>query len=93
MGFPWSSVGKESACSAGVLGSIPGKSPLEKDMATHSSILAWRIPWTEDPGKFPVPRVARIRPNLVTKPPSRFLVGRWGLATASVSRKTVNLLS
>ena len=24
--------------------------PLEKDMATHSSILAWRIPWTEEPG-------------------------------------------
>ena len=26
------------------------KDPLEKEMATHSSILAWRIPWTEDPG-------------------------------------------
>ena len=25
--------------------------PLEKEMAIHSSILAWRIPWTEDPGK------------------------------------------
>ena len=43
-GLPGGSDGKESACSAGVLGSIPGKSPLEKDMATHSSILAWRIP-------------------------------------------------
>ena len=27
-----------------------GRSPLEKEMATHSSILAWRIPWTEEPG-------------------------------------------
>ena len=27
-----------------------GKIPLEKGMATHSSILAWRIPWTEEPG-------------------------------------------
>ena len=27
-----------------------GKNPLEKEMATHSSILAWRIPWTEEPG-------------------------------------------
>ena len=27
-----------------------GKVPLEKGMATHSSILAWRIPWTEEPG-------------------------------------------
>ena len=25
--------------------------PLEKEMATHSSILTWRIPWTEEPGK------------------------------------------
>ena len=88
MGFPDSSVGKESACNAGDPGLIPelGKSagegigyplqyslaylaqlvktptamqetwvqslgwedPLEKGMATHPSILAWRIPWTED---------------------------------------------
>ena len=27
--------------------------PLEKGMATHSSILAWRIPWTEEPGRLP----------------------------------------
>ena len=33
------------------MGSIPGSGdPLEKGMATHSSILAWRIPWTEEPG-------------------------------------------
>jgi len=32
-------------------GSIP-VSPLEEDMATHSSILAWRIPWTEEPGGY-----------------------------------------
>ena len=30
--------------------SLGWKDPLEKGMATHSSILAWRIPWTEDPG-------------------------------------------
>ena len=30
----------------------PGwEDPLEKEMATHSSILAWRIPWTEEPGR------------------------------------------
>ena len=87
MGFPESSVGKESACNAGYPGSIPGsgrfakegissplqyswvslsgsaakesacnardlgsilgcEDPLEKGTATHSSILAWRIPWT-----------------------------------------------
>ena len=44
--------GKESACNAGDAGLIPGleRSPGEEN-ATHSSILAWRIPWTEDPGR------------------------------------------
>ena len=53
-GFPGGSDGKESACSVGGLNSIPrsGRSdPLEKGMATHSSILAWRIPWTKEPGR------------------------------------------
>ena len=52
MGFPGSSDGKESACNAGDLGSSPGleRSPGE-GMATHSSILAWRIPWAEEPGR------------------------------------------
>ena len=31
--------------------SLGRKDPLEKEMATHSSILAWKIPWTEDPGR------------------------------------------
>ena len=31
------------------LGWIPGFDPLEKEVATHSSVLAWRIPWTEEP--------------------------------------------
>ena len=30
--------------------SLDQEDPLEKEMATHSSILAWRIPWTEEPG-------------------------------------------
>ena len=51
MDFPRSSVGKESACSAGDLGSIQDwEDPLEKEMATHSGILAWgnpmEIPWS-----------------------------------------------
>ena len=34
------------------VGLIPGQEdPLERGMATHSSILAWRIPWTEEPGR------------------------------------------
>ena len=31
--------------------SLGQEDPLEKEMATHSSILAWRLPWTEDPGR------------------------------------------
>ena len=47
LGFPGGSAGKESACNVGDLGLIPGwEDPLEKGKATHSSILAWRIPWT-----------------------------------------------
>ena len=50
-GFPGGSDGEESACSAGGLGSVPGSGrSLEKGMGAHSSILAWRIPWTEEPG-------------------------------------------
>ena len=47
---PW--YGKESASNAGDLSWTPrlGRS-LEKEMAVHSSILAWEIPWTEDPGR------------------------------------------
>ena len=42
---------KESACKAEDVGLIPrwGRPPGE-GMATHSSVLAWRIPWTEEPG-------------------------------------------
>ena len=42
----------KSACNAGDTGSIPGLGrSLEKGMATHSSILGWRIPWTEESGR------------------------------------------
>ena len=51
-GFPGGSDNKESACNAGDSGSITGQEdPLKKGMATRSSILAWRIPWTEKPGR------------------------------------------
>ena len=51
--FPGGSDGKASAYNAGDPGSIPGSGrSLEKEMATHSSILAWEIPWMEEPGGF-----------------------------------------
>ena len=39
--------------------SLGQRDALEKEMATHSSILAWRIPWTEEPGKVIVHGVAK----------------------------------
>ena len=52
LGFLGGSDGKESACNAGDPGSIPGlEDPPEKEMATHSNILSWKIPWTEEPGR------------------------------------------
>ena len=40
--------------------SLGQEDPLEKGMATHSSILAWRIPWTEKPGWLPIHRTAEL---------------------------------
>ena len=52
MGFPGGSLVKNSSDSAEAAVSIPGqKDPLEKDMAPHSSILAWKIPLSEEPGR------------------------------------------
>ena len=50
--FPCSSLGKESACNVGDwVQFLDREDPLEKEMATHSNILAWRILWTEEPGR------------------------------------------
>ena len=48
--FPGGSGGKVSVYNVGDLGSISGlDDPLEKEMAIHSSTVAWKIPWTEEP--------------------------------------------
>ena len=57
---------KASACNAGDLGSIPGSGRSPGEMANHSSILAWRIPWTEEPGGLWASLVAR----MVKTPPA-----------------------
>ena len=41
--------------------SLGWEDPLEEEMATHSSILAWRIPWTGEPGGLQVHRVANLQ--------------------------------
>ena len=46
--------------------SLGREDTLEKRMTTHSSILAWKIPWTEEPGKLQSLRLQRVRHNWVT---------------------------
>ena len=50
--------------------SLGPEDPLEKEMATHSSILAWKIPWTEEAGGGQSMGLQRVRHNIVTKPAS-----------------------
>ena len=47
--------------------SLDQKDPLEKEMAVHSSSLAWKIPWTEEPQGLEVMGSQRVRHNLATK--------------------------
>ena len=61
-GFPGGSDSKESACNAGDLGLIPrSERSLEKEIATHSSILAWKVPWTEESGRLQSMGSQRVR--------------------------------
>ena len=70
MGFPDGSLGKESTCNAGDTGdagSVSGQDdPLEEEMAIHSSILAWIIPWTKEPGVWQSMGSQRVRHNWAT---------------------------
>ena len=67
-GFSGGSDGKEPACNAGDPGFIleSGRSHLEKGRATHSSILAWRISWNEEPGGLQSMGSQRVGHNLAT---------------------------
>ena len=54
--------------------SLGWEDPLEKEMATHSSIFAWRIPWTDEPGRLHIVHgVARVGHDLATKERERWL--------------------
>ena len=59
---------KKLSSNARDVGLITGlEGPRGKEMATHSSILAWEIPWTEEPGGLPFMGSQRVRNNLMTK--------------------------
>ena len=46
--------------------SLGQEDPLEKEVATHSSILAWKIPWTEEPGRLQSSGYQRVKHDWVT---------------------------
>ena len=82
-GFPGSSNSKESSCNLGdPLGQGSGsgiwvrKIPLEKGVATHSSILAWKISWTEEPGGLQSLGSQRVRHDGAQHTPT-CIIGVW----------------
>ena len=60
MGFPGGSEVKVSAWNETQVRSLGREDPLEKEMATHSSTLVWRIPWREEPGRLQSMRSQRV---------------------------------
>ena len=61
-GFPCDSNGKQSAYNQETqIQSLGGEDPLEKEMTTHSSTLAWKIPWTEEPSRLQSMGSQRVR--------------------------------
>ena len=68
LGSPGVSVVKNPPADAGdAVWSLGREGPLEEEMATHSSILAWRIPWTEEPGGLQSLGLQRVRQDWATE--------------------------
>ena len=63
MGFSGGSVVKNLSANTGDTGDLGQDDPLEKEMSTHSSILTWEIPWTEEPGGLQPMRLQRVGHN------------------------------
>ena len=68
LGFPGGSMVKESTCQCmrckiRRFQSLGQEDPLEEEMATHSSVLPWKIPWTEKPGGLQFMGLQRVRHN------------------------------
>ena len=54
--------------------SLGREDPLEEDMATHSSVLTWRIPWTEEPGGLQSMGSLRVGHGLATKEQQQYIL-------------------
>ena len=69
LGFPGGSVGKNPPATQETwVQSLGWDDTLEEKMATHSSILAWKVPWTEEPGRLQSMGSQRVRHDLASKP-------------------------
>ena len=76
-GLPVDSVVKNLPANAGDIDLIPGSGRfLEKEMATHSSILAWEIPWTKAPEGLQPMESQRVGHNLLTKQQQQY-IDQW----------------
>ena len=87
--FPGGSVGKGSTCNAGNPGLTRewGRSPGE-GMATHSSILVWKIPWTEESGELQCILLQRVRHNWVSEHIYIYSFQSWKFSLTSVLGET-----
>ena len=88
---PWWRRHQESACS-GDLGLIPGlgRTPEERN-AVHSSILAWRIPWTEEPGGLQYMGSQRVRHDWATKKKKFGGYSKWFIKSSLPNSGSVGL--
>ena len=92
LGFPGGWDGKESTCNAGDCGLIPelGRS-LEEGMATHSSILAWRIPMDKEPGRLWSMGLQRVRHDWATSFSFTFTFNQYSAENSVISMPSVFL--
>ena len=68
--------------------SLGQEDPLKEEMATHSTVLAWEIPWTEEPGGLQPMGLQRVGHNLATKPPCTTRINALMLQIHKPSHKT-----
>ena len=72
---------KNEPANAGLTGDVGStwgqEDPLEEEMATHSSVLTWEIPWTEEPGGLQPMGSQRVGHNLVTNTLTSFISKVW----------------
>ena len=91
-GFPGGSALKSLPANAGDSGSISRTGdPLEMEMATRSSILAWEIPWTEKPGRLQSIGSQRVGHDLATKQKQQYISISYNLVIVKQVKQYINI--